>query len=153
MKVWNKENPTYQKDYSENNRESQSKRDKNKYQTDAHYRLKMMIHSSIYLSLKGNKHGRHWEDLVGYTLSDLIKHLESKFTPGMCWELYGSEIETDHIIPISSFNITSYDCDDFKKCWSLNNLQPLWETTRVIDGIKYIGNRNKRDKILTQAVI
>ena len=29
---------------------------------------------------------------------------------------------------------------------ALDNLQPLWATTRVIDGITYVGNVNKKDK-------
>lgn len=64
-------------------------------------------------------------ELVGYNLKDLINHLESKFQPGMNWGNYGIW-HIDHIIPISSFNITSLECSDFKECWSLDNLQPLW---------------------------
>lgn len=31
---------------------------------------------------------------------------------------------------------------------ALNNLQPLWATTRIINGNIYIGNINKGNKIL-----
>lgn len=47
----------------------------------------------------------------------------------MNWENHGKgkgKWHIDHIKPISSFNITSYKCNDFKQCWSLNNLRPLW---------------------------
>jgi len=46
---------------------------------------------------------------------------------GMTWEKYlKGEIHIDHIIPISLFNIISIKSKGFKKCWSLENLQPLW---------------------------
>lgn len=119
---------------------------KEKYFKDINYRLNHKMSSSINGSLKGNKQGKHWEDIVGWKLEEGMKHLESQFTLGMSWGNYG-EWEIDHIIPISSFNITNYNCDDFKRCWSLDNLQPLWKTTRTINNITYLGNRNKSNLI------
>ena len=45
--------------------------------------------TAIRLALKGNKNGRGWERLVGYTLSDLTKHLEKQFKEGVGWENMG----------------------------------------------------------------
>jgi hypothetical protein len=56
----------------------------------------------------------------------LMSHLESKFQEGMTWDNYGTDWEVDHIVPVASFNFTSYEDEEFKKCWSLSNLQPLW---------------------------
>lgn len=64
-------------------------------------------------------------ELIGYSLDDLIGHLELQFQPGMTWDNYG-KWHVDHIIPISKFNITSLECSDFIECWKLDNLQPLW---------------------------
>lgn len=128
-----------------------SKLQRVKYRKDINFRIYMVMCSSIWRSLKDKKAGHHWETLVNYNVHDLIKHLESKFTPGMSWQNYG-EWEIDHVMPRSSFNITSLDCADFKHCWSLDNLQPLWATTRVIGGIEYLGNKNKGNKILTKEV-
>ena len=84
--------------------------------------------TGIYESLKGNKNGLHWETFVDYNLEGLMAHLESKFTEGMSWENYGKGgWVIDHIIAIHWWSITSYDCQGFKDCWSLDNLQPLWE--------------------------
>lgn len=91
-------------------------------------RLNNSISASIRDSLKknnGNKNGRHWEGLVGYTLSDLRIHLEKQFTEGMNWDNYG-EWHIDHRIPKSVFNYSSPEHIDFKRCWALDNLQPLW---------------------------
>jgi len=81
--------------------------------------------TGVGLALKGNKHGRKWENLVGYNLSDLVKHLERHFPPGMDWD-NRSAWHIDHKIPLSAFNFTTTDDIDFKRCWDLKNLQPLW---------------------------
>ena len=81
-------------------------------------------------SLKGNKGGRHWESLIGYTLSDLKCHLEKNFLPNMSWDNYG-QWHVDHKIPISAFNFEKPEHIDFKKCWTLKNLQPMWAKDNI----------------------
>ena len=48
----------------------------------------------------------------------------------MSWDNYG-EWHIDHIIPVSSFSFDNVDSEDFKKCWSLTNLQPLWSYENI----------------------
>lgn len=98
---------------------------KKKYEKDYVYRLNVNISSLIRISLKGNKCGLHWETLVGYSLHGLKAHLEKLFKPGMSWDNYG-KWHTDHIIPISLWRFSSYKDREFKQCWALCNLQPLW---------------------------
>jgi len=98
---------------------------KNRKLKDPKFKLKQAVNSSIYKSIKGNRAGRKWECLVGYTVNDLMKHLEKQFKEGMTWENYG-EWQIDHIIPIAVFNFNKVQDIDFKKCWGLKNLQPLW---------------------------
>jgi len=92
------------------------------------YRINDAISSSIYAALKGEKAGRRWESIVGYTLFDLMHHLESLFTDGISWNNYG-EWHIDHIIPRCRFSI-----DEIKDCWKLSNLQPLWALDNMIKG-------------------
>lgn len=80
---------------------------------------------SIGKALRGAKAGRKWESLVGYTLTDLMQHIERQFTKGMGWHNMG-EWHIDHRVPRAAFNYHSSDCQAFKDCWSLTNLQPLW---------------------------
>lgn len=82
------------------------------------------------------KNGRHWEDLVGYTVEQLIKHLEKQFTEEMTWENHGSYWHIDHIIPIAVFNFEKAEDIDFKRCWALENLQPLWASENMSKGAK-----------------
>jgi 5-methylcytosine-specific restriction endonuclease McrA len=45
----------------------------------------------------------------------------------MTWGNYGRHgWHIDHRIPISAFNFKAPTDIDFKKCWALSNLQPLW---------------------------
>lgn len=81
--------------------------------------------SGIKNSLKSGKNGRRWEQLVGYTVKELMEHLERQFLAGMSWDNRG-DWHIDHIVPISSFNFDTPDCDDFRRCWALSNLRPLW---------------------------
>ena len=87
--------------------------------------LSNRISANIRNSLDGNKNGYHWEELVDFTIEELEKHLESQFQEGMTWENYG-EWHIDHIKPVSLFQFESYEDTDFKECWCLENLQPLW---------------------------
>jgi 5-methylcytosine-specific restriction endonuclease McrA len=78
------------------------------------------------MSLKGNKAGRRWEPLAGYTLSDLIKRLNKTMPEGYTWQDYlTGKLQVDHIIPRSVFNFTRPEHTDFKRCWALNNLRLL----------------------------
>ncbi|WP_407309762.1 HNH endonuclease signature motif containing protein [Desulfosporosinus sp. SB140] len=81
--------------------------------------------SLMWYSIKGTKNGLKWEDLVGYSLTDLKKHLEGLFKDGMSWNNMGLW-HIDHIIPRSAFDFSHPDDPGFKLCWSLSNLQPLW---------------------------
>ncbi len=105
--------------------------------TDPKFILNKRISSLMRLSLKGNKNGYGWESLVEYTLNDLIKYLESLFQDKMSWENMG-KWHIDHKIPISAFNFTSPFDIDFKRCWALDNLQPLWAKDNLSKGKKLI---------------
>ena len=106
-----------------------------KSKDDAKYKLNSNISRSVWGVLRGEKKGRHWESLVGYTLADLKSHMEQNFQSGMTWENYG-KWHVDHIIPISAHNFTKPEHEDFKKCWALENLQPMWATENISKGAK-----------------
>lgn len=98
---------------------------RNKEKVDPKFKLRRRISTAVYQSIIGDKNGMGWEFLVGYRLKDLKKHLEKQFQPGVTWENYG-EWHIDHKIPVAAFNFTRPEHEDFKRCWALGNLQPLW---------------------------
>jgi hypothetical protein len=75
---------------------------------------------------------------LGYKPEDLIKHLESLFQLGMTWDNYG-QWHIDHVVPESWFLYISEDDEEFKKCWALSNLQPLWAKQNIDKSNKYAG--------------
>lgn len=97
--------------------------------------LHMRIANSLRVAMNGRKHGRMWETFVGYTLADLMLHLERLFQPGMSWENL-KDWEIDHKIPVSTFNFLSANDEDFKRCWDINNIQPLWKKQNLEKGIR-----------------
>ena len=85
--------------------------------------------------IKDNKNRIY--SLLGYTTKDLVKHLQKMFTEDMSLEkLLSGEIHIDHIAPQAWFNLNNDE--DVRKCWALDNLQPLWASE----------NLAKRDKMI-----
>jgi hypothetical protein len=127
------------KQWAEENKETylSKRRAKNKLrlQSDPKYKLNKNFSEGIRASLVSGKEGRRWESLVGYSLIDLKNNIENKFLEGMTWENYG-QWHIDHKIPISAFNYKTYTDYDFKRCWSLYNLQPLWAKDNMCKGTK-----------------
>lgn len=102
-------------------------------------RLDGRMSSGIGIALRGSKNGQHWEDLVGYTLADLQKHLESLFVDGMSWDNMGGW-HVDHIVPKVRFHYKTAKDPEFRIAWGLENLQPLWAQD----------NRTKHTKLMSE---
>jgi len=116
----------YRKKNKDKIKEYQIKWQKNKRRTNLKFKLNDKISIGIYKSLRGNKKCRHWEDLVGYNVIDLIKHLQKTMPEGYTWQDYlKGRLHIDHIIPISAFNFNKPEHPDFKRCWDLKNLRLL----------------------------
>lgn len=94
------------------------------------YKLDKRMGSSIWHSLKNNKNGVSWVKLVGYSVDDLMHHLEQQFVDGMTWDNYG-EWHIDHIIPKSLFQYRTPKDKGFQRCWCLSNLRPLWANENI----------------------
>lgn len=104
------------------------------------FRLDNSMASLISTSLKGKKANRKWEKLVGYTLNNLIKHLEAQFDDKMNWNNYGSYWWIDHIKPRVLFGYIYSEDPEFKECWTLNNLQPMEKIANIKKGRSAISN-------------
>jgi hypothetical protein len=122
------------REWRRNNPEKQaiiSRRADARKRSTAKGRLDLNISSGIRRSLlNGSKGGQSAFDLLGYSLEQIMAHLEKQFQPGMTWENNGRGKtcwHIDHIIPVSVHNYSTPHDIDFKKCWALNNLRPLWE--------------------------
>ena len=124
---WNE----YIKEYREKNadkiREVKRTYERTRKANDPLYKLISNFRTAIYQVLKENnieKNG-HYFEVLKYTPEELIKHLESQFKDDMTWDNYG-EWHVDHIKAISLHDIKEIGDEEFMKCWSLENLQPMW---------------------------
>ena len=130
------------------NKEKRRKWDVNKRKISVQYRIKGNLRCRVYkaiVRLKTVKTNKTMA-LLGCTIPFLKDYLEGRFLPTMTWENYGSLWHIDHIKPCSSFDLT--DVEQQKECFHYTNLQPLFAVTTIIDGVEYVGNLNKQDKIL-----
>ena len=146
--VWYNENKDYRKvylkEYREKNTEKikKTKRDyeRNRKASDPIYKLISNFRTAIYQVLKESnvEKNKHYFDILQYTPESLIKHLESQFENNMNWDNYG-EWHVDHKLPITSFNIEEMGDEEFMRCWSLDNLQPMWGNDNIRKSNKIIG--------------
>lgn len=142
---WNKSDKRieYLKKYysNEDNREKRRKTVKTWLKTKKNnsvFKLNRTITSIINRVLKGKKAGRKWEILVGYSLQDLIQHIEKQFDEKMNWQNYGSYWHLDHIVPKSWFPYQTAEEQAFRDCWGLGNLQPLEAKKNKLKSNKFI---------------
>lgn len=114
-----------------------------RFQNNPQFKLHSNISRAVRNGLSG-KGRRRWEDLVGYTAVQLKEHLERQFTRGMGWHNYGrgsGKWHIDHIVPQSAFTFSSPDDPEFRACWALTNLRPLWGDKNISTGINDVRKR------------
>jgi hypothetical protein len=88
--------------------------------------------------LKNGEKDKSTLELLGYTYNELKEHISSLFTEGMSWSNHG-EWHIDHKKDLALFEKNT----PVHIVNALENLQPLWATSRTINGKFYIGNLNK----------
>lgn len=109
-----------------------------KRRTNPAFAIHMRVSSSVRNSLGRSRLDTSWIKLLDFSAADLHSHLERQFTEGMTWERFmAGDIEIDHVIPVSFFRPKEVDSVEFRMCWNLKNLQPLWR----------LDNRLKRDTL------
>ncbi len=133
------------KKYKENNKEylkENHRKYMKKRRANPTIKLRNNINRLISLALKsqsGSKSGYSIIKFLPYSLKELKNHLESQFEPWMTWDNWGrynaktwddGSPDTwvwhiDHITPQCQFPYDSMNHPNFKKCWALDNLQPL----------------------------
>jgi hypothetical protein len=129
-KKWHSDNPELTKalgrEWRANNKERRNEQNAQRYRSDVAYRLEVSLRTRIRTALRKrliyNKESPT-ADLLGCSIDDLIRHLESKFQPGMSWDNHG-KWHIDHIRPCASFDLNN--AEEQRLCFHFSNLQPLW---------------------------
>lgn len=102
------------------------------------FKIAKNISRCIQQALKnlGHRKSSRTAEILGCSLEDFKKHLESLFQPGMNWDNYGKgpdKWNVDHYYPQSAAKTE----EEVIKLNHYTNLRPMWEPE----------NRDKRDKI------
>ena len=112
---------------------------RNKMATNPKHKLCVRTRTAVSTCLKEANVAKYRStfDILGYSLEELMVHLEALFTSGMTWDNYGIW-HVDHKIPMSSFEFESTEDKGFKDCWKLDNLQPLWGVDNFSKGTRIL---------------
>lgn len=153
--------------YYQNNKETINKKSTqihlNKIKTDVCYNIRQKVSHAIRERLKISDSSKARQSILKflpYTIEELKQHLESLFETWMNWNNYGQYIKNkwndndpstwtwqiDHIIPHSTFEYKTMDCEEFRKCWALENLRPLSSKQNQLDGATKV--RHKLTKLI-----
>jgi len=125
---------------------------KNKLATDPIFKFKEYFSNLFRYSMTRNKLSKNNKstfEFLGYSLDELKNHIEKQFESWMTWENQGAydhvvwndddpstwKWQLDHIQPQSTFTFSSIQDEDFKKCWTLENLRPLSAKQNYLDGV------------------
>jgi len=133
---------------------------KKKKKLDPSFVLRETISHAINEQLKKNYSSKNKNSCLNYlpyTIDELKNHLESLFESWMNWNNRGIykisewndndqstwKWQLDHIIPQSDLPYVSMEDDNFKKCWSLENLRPYCAKQNNLDGVNKIRHKKK----------
>lgn len=140
-KQWRESNKDHlcllKKQWSKNNKEKKAK-----IESDWRFRnkdnkqvfLRKIVRNRLSDAISGISNYKT-TDLIGCSIEELKKYIESKFKPNMNWSnhsLKGWHI--DHIEPLSSFDLTNEQ--DLKYACNYKNLQPIWAEEHIIKTAK-----------------
>jgi hypothetical protein len=139
MKNWRKNNAEKVKNHKINwyskNRDKINENERNRRKCDIEYKIKKNLRRRVNQAITRNCKSISTIELLGCSVYDFLKYIESKFMCGMSWDNYG-QWHIDHIIPCSSFDLTNIEQQ--MQCFHYSNLQPLWAKD----------NLSKSDKIV-----
>lgn len=110
-------------------------RHRHRYHTEPRYALRHRVKRWMQKHLKenANPESRKWATVLGYTPDELRVHLERQFVGRMSWSNMG-KWHIDHIVPVAAFTFESPTDLDFRRCFALTNLRPVWARANLTKG-------------------
>lgn len=128
-KRWYENNPDFKKTYFR-------MYIKIRKENDPEFALKLNISTRIRQSIKNVSGSKNTEILCGCSMEYMRKWLEFQFKNDFTWENHGSLWHFDHVLPISSFDLSNPI--HMKRCFHWSNLRPLEANENLIKGSKIL---------------
>jgi hypothetical protein len=130
---WRDANVEVVLDRARRHRPRQMERDRDRYQSDENYRIRVGLRAKLYQAVhrlpNKTRELEKWGarstigPLLGCSPLELRAHFEALFQSGMSWENHGAVWEIDHRNPCASFDLT--DLEQRRACFHHSNLRPL----------------------------
>lgn len=102
---------------------------------DPNFHMTSKLRCRLYLAVRnaGTRKSAPTAELLGCSVEEFCRYIESKFTAGMSWE-NRSEWHLDHIKPCSKFDLTKPEQQ--RECFNFTNIQPLWKLDNLRKGAR-----------------
>ena len=105
------------------------------YEQNPQHRLRLTLRKRLNRAIEGIGKVGSAVALLGCSIEDAVKHLESQFQPGMTWANHNKTgWHIDHIVPMSAFDLT--DPEQVARACHYTNLRPLWAFDNLSKGNK-----------------
>ena len=131
--AWREHRKKYNRDYAKNCSdevkikisETRKSYRRERQEIDVNYRLRRTLPTRIRTAIKNASGDKSTSStkLLGCSIDQVRKHLETLFKDGMSWDNHG-DWHIDHIKPCVAFDLT--DPEQQRECFHYTNLQPLW---------------------------
>ncbi len=107
-----------------------------KHKLDPEFRLQRALRDRARRAISGAGLSQTGLTLLGCTIPEVRKHIESLWEPGMTWENYGvTGWHIDHIKPLTAFNL---GCpEECALACHYTNLRPLWAKDNTRKGDRF----------------
>jgi hypothetical protein len=110
-----------------------------RWKRDTKFRLLRTLRGRVAAALRAQKAGkwRKTAHLIGCSIEELKRHLETQFKQGMTWDNHGKHWHIDHIKPCTAFDLTKPE--EQLACFHWSNLQPLTASENLRKSDKWSG--------------
>lgn len=107
-------------------------RNRKRRKQNIQYKLRTNLSKRIHNALKGNNKSIFTMILLGCSIENFKKHLESQFIDNMSWENYGlgeNKWNIDHVLPCELFDLTNEKQQ--LACFNYKNTKPMWSSQNI----------------------
>lgn len=134
-KKYYQDNKEKKKEYDHNRLEFVRIRDRERYATDANFRIRRVLRTRLYKTIKGIKSSKSVLRYLEMDVNIFKTYLEFQFSDRMSWDNYAKVWEIDHVAPCSCFDLTKEE--EKAICFNWKNMRPLLKSDNLAKSSSY----------------